>query len=121
TVSSAVLPSVIGVPALLVLTISSSLPFFTSQVQPEPKLPMAELVKASLNLSKEPHLALIASARAPVGSPPPFGLRQFQKKVWFQTWAALLNNGPGPALLMISSSDWPSLSVPATSSFSLVT
>ena len=26
----------------------------------------------------------------PLGAPPPFGFMQFQKKVWFQTWAALL-------------------------------
>jgi hypothetical protein len=35
-------------------------------------------------------LALIAAARAPVGSPPPAGFMQFQKKVWFQIWAELL-------------------------------
>ena len=27
---------------------------------------------------------------APVGSPPPLGFMQLQKKVWFQIWAALL-------------------------------
>jgi hypothetical protein len=64
--------------------------FLTSQVQPEPKLPTAEAWKAFLNSSKLPHLALMASARAPVGAPPPLGFMQFQKKVWFQTWAALL-------------------------------
>ncbi len=59
--------------------------FLTSQAQPEPKVPMAVLVNSSLNLSNEPKEALMASARVPVGWPPAFGARQFQKKVWFQT------------------------------------
>ena len=43
---------VIGVPALLVLTISSvPSSFSTSQVQPEPKLPTALFVKASAKAS----------------------------------------------------------------------
>ena len=41
--------------------------FLTSQAQPEPNVPTATFVNSSLNLSNEPHLALIASARAPVG------------------------------------------------------
>ena len=50
--------------------------FLTSQVQPEPKLPTAEVWKAVLKASSEPHLALMASASAPLGaarrlSPPP--------------------------------------------------
>jgi hypothetical protein len=64
--------------------------FFTNQVQPEPKLPTALLTKASRKAAWLPHLALMAAASAPVGSPPPWGFMQFQKKVWFQTWAALL-------------------------------
>ncbi len=32
----------------------------------------------------------LAAASAPVGSPPPAGFMPFQKKVWFQIWAALL-------------------------------
>ena len=84
-------PVVSGVPAAPMLTMSTEpSAFFTSQVQPEPKLPTAEVWKAFLNSSNEPHLALIASASAPVGAPPPFGVMQFQKKVWFHTWAALL-------------------------------
>jgi hypothetical protein len=68
-----------GLPALEVLTMSTPpSAVFTSQVQPEPKLVAADWLKASLNSSKEPNLALMASARAPLGSPPPFGLRQFQ-------------------------------------------
>jgi len=53
-------------------------------------LPTADVVNAFLKSSNEPHFDLIASASAPVGSPPPLGVRQFQKKVWFQTWAELL-------------------------------
>ena len=40
----------------------------------------------------------MASARVPVGWPPAFGARQFQKKVWFQTWAALLKMPPEEGL-----------------------
>ncbi len=68
-----------GVAAFEVLTMST-VPsgFFTSQVQPEPKLPAPDLLKASLNWAKEPNLALMASASAPVGSPLLLGVRQFQ-------------------------------------------
>ena len=44
----------------------------------------------ALKAAKEPHFVLIASASGPVGSPPPAGFMQFQKKVWFQICAALL-------------------------------
>ena len=47
--------------------------FFTNQAQPEPKVVTAHLVNSSLNFAKEPNVVLIASANAPVGSPPPFG------------------------------------------------
>src|SRR5690348_10444194 len=93
--------------------------FFTSQVQPEPKLPTAAFVNASLNASKEPHLALIASPSAPLGAPPPCGLRQFQKNVWFQTCAELLNTPPDD-FLMISSSCRFSNSVPLIRLFKFV-
>ena len=53
-------------PAAPMLTMSSEpSAFFTSQVQPEPKLPTAEVWKAFLNSSKRPHFLLIASASAP--------------------------------------------------------
>src|SRR5512135_3000614 len=99
-VSRALSALVRGVAALLVLTMST-LPaaFFTSQVQPEPKLPTALLTKASLKASKLPHLAVMASARAPAGAPPPLGFMLLQKKVWFHTWAALLNTPPAGAFL----------------------
>src|SRR5690606_27502261 len=111
-VSSALSSVVSGVPALLVLTMSTEPSgFFTSQVQPEPKLPTAALLNSSLNFSKEPHFLLIASASAPLGAPPPLGDMEFQRKVWFQTCAALLKMPPED-LRMMSSSEAFSNSVP---------
>src|SRR3546814_14404836 len=79
-VSSGTSEPVSGVAALLVLTISSEPSvFFTSQVQPEPKLPAADLLNASLNAATLDHLALIAANKAPVGSPPPCGDRLDRK------------------------------------------
>ena len=57
---------------------------------------VAAWVKAALKASKEPKSASIFASSAPVGAPPPFGFMHDQKKVWFHTWAALLNT---PALL----------------------
>jgi len=51
---------------------------------------MADFWRASLNAANEPHLVLMASASAPVGLPAPAGFMEFQKKAWFQIWAALL-------------------------------
>jgi hypothetical protein len=62
----------------------------------------------------------MALASAPSGLPPPWGFMEFQKKVWFHTWAAWLNSPP-ELVLMISSRDLSALSVPSMSSFSLVT
>jgi hypothetical protein len=60
-----------GVPAAPVLTMSTvPSAFLTSHVQPEPKLPTADLTKASLKVAYEPNLALMAAASAPLGSPP---------------------------------------------------
>ena len=50
----------------------------TNHAQPEPNVVTAHLLNASLNASNEPHLALIASANAPVGAPPPLGFMLFQ-------------------------------------------
>ena len=63
---------------MLVLT-NAKLPsaFFTNQAQPEPKVVTAHLVNSSLNFAKEPNEVLIAFANAPVGSPPPFGVKLF--------------------------------------------
>ena len=68
--------------ALLVLSIDSEPSgFFTSHAQPEPKVVTAVAVNFSLNCANDQKVWLIASANAPVGSPPPLGARQFQKKV----------------------------------------
>ncbi len=57
--------------------------------------------------------------------PPPSGVMQFQKKVWFHTWAALLNTpalAASPAVaVMISSSGLSARSVPSTSLLRLST
>src|SRR3989338_2268501 len=110
-----------AVPALEVLTMST-LPsaFFTSQVQPEPKLPTALLAKASLKASKLPHFLSMAAASAPDGLPPPAGFMLFQKKVWFHTWAALLNTPPEDFLTMSSRGEF-SNSVPLIRPLRLVT
>ena len=78
-ISGVTLSSVSGVAAFDVLTIAR-LPsaFFTNQVQLEPKLLIALSVNFALNYANEPKLAMIASANAPVGSPPPLGLKLFQ-------------------------------------------
>ena len=68
-----------GVSALLVL-MSAREPsvFLISQPQPEPKVVTEVAVKRSLNVAKEPKVWWMAFASSPVGSPPPWGERQFQ-------------------------------------------
>src|SRR5690606_30058069 len=92
-----------GLAALLACSMASepSL-FFTCQAQPEPNRVTAFLLNSFLKFSKEPNAWLIASASAPVGMPPPLGFMQFQKKVWFQTWAALLKMPPEEFMMMSS-------------------
>ena len=65
----------------------------------------------------------MASATAPVGSPPPLGARMVQNKEWFQWPPPLLRTAMGSvAMLCISSSsDLPSISVPATALLRLLT
>src|SRR3546814_4488364 len=106
----AVWPLAFGVSALPVPTIFSSLPSFTSHSQPLPNWPTPLALNSSLNLSKLPKALSMAPASAPLGLPPPPGFMQFQKKVWFHTWAAWLNRVP-ELDLMISSSDLLALSV----------
>ena len=73
------LPSLSGVPALLVCsTASEPSGFLTSQAHPEPNCVMAALVSFSLKAAKDVKFLAMASARAPLGSPPPLGYRQFQ-------------------------------------------
>jgi hypothetical protein len=57
---------------------SDPLAFLTSHAQPEPKWDTAALLKLSLNATKLPNAASIASATSEGGSPPPDGLRLFQ-------------------------------------------
>ena len=45
-------------------------------------MPSAAAVNCALKASKEPKESLMASARSPSGSPPPFGDRFFQKIEW---------------------------------------
>src|SRR5437016_912046 len=66
------------VPPLLILFTSSSLPrlplLTSSRAQPEPKRPVPAAPIFSLNPpcpSNDPNVLLIASARPPVGAPPP--------------------------------------------------
>ena len=47
-------------------------------------------LEAEVKAAWLPHFAVMAAASAPLGSPPPAGFMQFQKKVWFQICAALL-------------------------------
>ena len=54
----------------------------TSQAQPLPKRVAPALLNCSLKVAKPPNAPLIASAIAPVGSPPPFGLMISQNIVW---------------------------------------
>jgi hypothetical protein len=63
---------------LVLMTSSEPSGFLTSQVQPEPKLPTANLANASLNAAKVPHLLLMAAASVPSGRPPALGARLFQ-------------------------------------------
>ena len=58
-------------------------PSNTNQAQPEPKRVVAAAANSSLNLSKLPKVASIASLTSPVGTPPAFGAKISQKKVWF--------------------------------------
>ncbi len=110
-----------GVLALEVLTRDSAPSGrCTSQAQPEPKVFTAVSVNCCLKVSKSPKALLIASARAPVGWPPPLGDMQFQKKVWFHTCAALLNTPPWD-LRTTSTRSMPANSVPSTSLLRLST
>jgi len=56
-----------------VLMIDSA-PFVdTSHAQPEPKRPIPAAWNCSLNAANDPKALVMASASAPVGSPPAFG------------------------------------------------
>src|SRR5215218_7285658 len=59
-------------------------PALTSHTHPEPNRATPAALNASLNFSKSPNDALIASASLPVGPPPPFGPIVGQNCEWFQ-------------------------------------
>src|SRR5699024_9223976 len=73
-----------------VLVTSNSPLFSTNQAQPDPNRVAAAFSKVSLKASKLPHLSLILSANSPVGSPPPFGERIVQSKLWLSRPPPLL-------------------------------
>src|SRR3546814_5093131 len=75
--------------------------FCTSQAQPEPKVPTAVSVNCFLKSSTPPNCLTKASVNFLPGAPC-FGVRQFQKKLWFQTCAALLKILPDDFLMMSS-------------------
>ena len=66
-----IFPSMTGLSWFAVLSSSSLPPATTSQAQPEPNRVIAAFDSCSLNFAKSPTVFLIASARAPLGSPPP--------------------------------------------------
>src|ERR1700687_2943544 len=64
---------------------TASLPSFTSsQDQPEPKRPIPAALIFDLKSAKVPNADLMASARSPLGSPPPPFFMIFQNIEWFQ-------------------------------------
>ena len=81
--------------------------------------------KVFLNSSKLPNDFSISVISRPAGWPPPPGFMHCQKKLWFQTWAALLKTAAlsaAPALSRITfSKACPAHGVPATSLFRLST
>src|SRR5262245_40031986 len=105
-----VLPAANGVSALLVVSMARPpSEVLTSQAQPEPNWPTAASLNFFWKSAKEPNARSMAAAIAPVGGPPALGAIELQKKVWFQTCAALLKNffslGWLYDALMTSSSD----------------
>ena len=69
---------------------SAPSPSRASQIHPPPNWHAAKAATSSPKMPTEPKDASILRFRPAGGSPPPFGLRLFQKKVWFQACDALL-------------------------------
>jgi hypothetical protein len=80
----AFLPSISGLSWFGVLVISSLPPLSTSQAQPLPKRPMPAALNCSLNASKLPNAALMASAPRPSARRRRWGAISFQNSEWFQ-------------------------------------
>jgi len=76
-------------------------------------------MKSVRNLSQPPRPAIRSPTGPEGGAPPPPGFMLSQKKVWFQTWAALLNSGP-ELDLMISTKLLDSSGLPAIRPLSVV-
>src|SRR5262245_4982264 len=85
------LPAANGVSALLEVSMATPpSSVLTSQAQPEPNWPTAASLNFFWKSPKLPNALSMAAASAPVGLPPALGPIECQKKVWFQTCAALL-------------------------------
>jgi hypothetical protein len=95
--------------------------FLTSQVQPEPKLPTAEVWKAVLKASSEPHLALMASARAPLRSAAAVRLQAVPEEGVVPDLGGVVVDAAGRGLLDDGFESRFSYSVPLIRLFRLVT
>src|SRR3546814_9533764 len=78
-----------------------------SHAQPLPKCAFACSEKSLSIAAVEPNPSAISFANSPDGSCAS-GERHCQKKLWFQSWQALLNNAPGPAVPISLTSECPS-------------
>src|SRR5699024_1850818 len=123
-----VLPSETGLSWFGVLVISSSPLLTTNQAQPEPKRPAAAASNLLWKSSKLPNVSLILSATEPFASPPPFGDKISQKKLWFKCPPPLLrtavriSSGTASKFLISSSNDLLSRSLcPSNAAFNFVT
>src|SRR3954454_6839465 len=102
-------------------------PSSTSHVQPEPNCPTPLASNCSLKSSNEPNASLIASPSSPLGSPPPSGLIDSQKRLWL-AWpppllrtTPCLSSGSDERLCRTSSIGLPSHSVPSRAPLALST
>jgi len=75
-------PSMSGESWFGVDSTASPAPSQTSHVQPEPKRFAPASFTCVRSASRPPNVPLIASARSPDGSPPPFGPMIRQKREW---------------------------------------
>src|ERR1035437_8993281 len=77
-------PDINGLSWFGVDSIASFPSFRMTQAQPDPNRPTPAAANFVLKSAKEPNADLIASASAPVGSPPPPFFMIFQNIEWFQ-------------------------------------
>src|SRR5512132_3945422 len=83
-------PSMRGLSWFGVLVMVSLPPSLTSHTQPLPNRPTPAFPHCSLNASKLPKEAAIASPAFPVGAPPALGAIHVQNLLWFQCPPPLL-------------------------------